>query len=55
MPAQPRRRRARAAEELAGYEREFADIKSSLRILQLGQGVTVAALAAIIVNLFVHS
>jgi hypothetical protein len=45
----------KAAGELAGYEREFADIKSSLRILQRAQGVTVAALAAIIVKLFVHS
>jgi hypothetical protein len=45
----------KAAGELAGYERGFADIKSSPRVLQWGQGVTVAALVAIIVKLFVHS
>jgi hypothetical protein len=51
--ASPEKAKA-AAEELAGYERDLADIKSDLRVLKWGQGVTAAGVLAILLRLFVH-
>ena len=44
----------KAAEELAGYEREFSDIKPDLRLLKWSQAATFAMTVAIFVKLFVH-
>ena len=51
----------KAAEEMAGYEREFAsvradiaDVRADLRVLKWGQGVTFAAVLAILLRLFLH-
>jgi hypothetical protein len=44
----------KAAEELAGYERDFAELKSDLRVLKWSQAATFAGVLAIIVKLFVH-
>ena len=43
---------AKAAEELAGYEREFAEIKSDLRVLKWAQAATFVMTVAILVKLF---
>lgn len=43
----------KASEELAGYEREFAEIKSNLRALKWSQAATFAGVVAILVKLFV--
>ncbi len=51
--ATPDKARA-AAEEVAAYERDVADIKSDLRVLKWGQGVTFAAVLAVLLKLFVH-
>ena len=45
---------AKAAEGLAGYEREFADIKADLRLLKWSQAATFAAVLAILLKLFLH-
>lgn len=45
---------AKAAEELAGYEREFADIKTDLRVLKWSQAATFAAVLAVLLRLFIH-
>lgn len=44
----------KAVEELAGYEREFADIKGDLRVLKLSQAATFAAVLAVLLKLFLH-
>jgi hypothetical protein len=44
----------KAAEELAGYERDFSDIKSDLRVLKWAQAATFAAVLAVLLKLFVH-
>jgi hypothetical protein len=44
----------KAAEELAGYEREFADIKADLRVLKWSQAATFAAVLAVLLKLFLH-
>jgi hypothetical protein len=44
---------AKAAEELAGYDREFADIKSDLRVLKWAQAATFAAVVAVLLKLFI--
>jgi DNA integrity scanning protein DisA with diadenylate cyclase activity len=44
----------KAAEELAGYEHEFAEIKSDLRVLKWSQAATLAGVVAILIKLFVH-
>lgn len=43
-----------AAEEVAAYERDVADIRADLRVLKWGQGVTFAAVLAVLVKLFIH-
>lgn len=43
-----------AAEELAGYEHEFAEIKSNLRVLQWSQAATFAMTIVIFVKLLIH-
>jgi len=43
----------KAAQTLAGYDRELADIKADLRILKWGQSVTFAGVLAILLKLFV--
>jgi hypothetical protein len=45
---------AKAAEELAGYDREFADIKSDLRVLKWAQAANFAAVLAVLLRLFLH-
>lgn len=44
----------RAAEEVATYERDMADFRSDLRILKWGQSVTLAAVVAILLRVFLH-
>jgi len=44
----------KAAEELAGYEREFADIKSELRAVKWGRAATLAGVVSLMIKLFVH-
>ena len=44
----------KAAEELAGYEREFAEIKSDLRVLKWSQAATFGMTIVIFVKLLVH-
>jgi hypothetical protein len=44
----------KAAEELAGYEREFADIKADLRVRKWSQAATFAAVLAVLLKLFLH-
>jgi hypothetical protein len=44
----------KAAEELAGYDREFADIKADLRVLKWAQAATFAAVVAVLLKLFIH-
>ena len=44
----------KAAEEMAGYDRELVAIRADLLILKWGQGVTIAAALAILVKLFIH-
>lgn len=44
----------KAAEELAGYEREFAEIKGDLRVLKWSQAATFAAVLAVLLKLFLH-
>jgi hypothetical protein len=44
----------KAAEELAGYEREFAEIKGDLRVLKWSQAATFAAVVAVLLKLFIH-
>jgi hypothetical protein len=43
-----------AAEEMAGYEREFADFKSDLRVLKWAQAANFAAVLAVLLKLFLH-
>ncbi len=50
----PPEKAAAAAEEVAGYEHEFADIKSDLRVLKWAQAATFAGVIAILLTLFVH-
>lgn len=45
---------SKAAEEVATYERDVADIRADLRVLKWGQGVTFAGIVAILLRLFVH-
>ena len=45
---------SKAAEELAGYEREFADIKGDLRVLKWSQAANFAAVLAVLLKLFLH-
>jgi hypothetical protein len=45
---------SKAAEELAGYEREFADIKADLRVLKWSQAATFAAVLAVLLKLLLH-
>ena len=44
----------KAAEELAGYEREFADIKSEPRVVKWAQAATLAGVVSLMIKLFVH-
>ena len=44
----------KAAEELAGYEHEFAEIKGDLRVLKWAQAANFAAVVAVLLKLFVH-
>jgi hypothetical protein len=44
----------KAAEELAGYEREFAEIKGDLRVLKWAQAANFAAVVAVLLKLFLH-
>lgn len=44
----------RAVEEVATYERDTADFRSDLRILKWGQSVTLAAVVAILLRVFLH-
>jgi hypothetical protein len=44
----------KAAKELAGYEREFADIKGDLRVLKWAQAATFAAVLAVLLKVFLH-
>lgn len=44
----------KAAEELAGYDREFADIKADLRVLKWAQAANFAAVLAVLLKLFIH-
>lgn len=43
----------KAAEEIAGYEREFADIRSDLKLLKSMNALTIGLGAAILLKLFV--
>lgn len=56
---------AAAAEELATYdkrfadfdirlEREFADVRADLRLLKWGQSVTLAGIIAVLIRVFLH-
>lgn len=44
----------KAAEEVATYERDMADIRADLRLLKWGQSVTLAATVAILLRVFLH-
>ncbi len=44
----------KAAEEMAAYDREFADVRSDLKLLKWIQGATFAGVIAIALTLFVH-
>jgi hypothetical protein len=43
-----------AAEEIAAYERDMADIRGDLKLLKWMQGATFAAVLAILFRLFMH-
>lgn len=43
-----------AAEEVASYERDMADIRSDLRVVKWAQGATLAAVVAILLRVFLH-
>lgn len=45
---------SKAAEELAGYEREFAEIKGDLRVLKWAQAANFAAVLVVLLKLFLH-
>jgi len=45
---------AKAAEERAGYERDFADLKSDMRVLTWAQAATFAGVIAILLRLFIR-
>ena len=44
----------KAAEEVATDERDMADIRADLRRLKRGQSVTLAAIVAIFLRVFLH-
>jgi hypothetical protein len=44
----------KAAEEVAPYERDMADIRADLRLLKWGQSVTFAGVIAILLRVFLH-
>ncbi len=44
----------KAAEELASYDREFAEVRSDLKLLKWMQGATFAGVVAIAFRLFIH-
>jgi hypothetical protein len=44
----------KAAEEMAAYDREFADFRSDLRLLKWIQGAMFAGVTAIALTLFLH-
>jgi hypothetical protein len=44
----------KAAEEMAGYDREFADVRSDLKLLKWMQGATFAGVVAIMFRLLIH-
>jgi hypothetical protein len=50
----PEEKARAAAEELAGYDSELADIKSDLRLLKWMVGTNFAATLAVLFKLFVH-
>jgi DNA integrity scanning protein DisA with diadenylate cyclase activity len=44
----------KAAQVLADYDREFADIRSDLKVLKWSQAATFAGVIAVLLKLFVH-
>jgi hypothetical protein len=44
----------KAAEVLANYDREFADIRGDLKLLKWMQGATFAGVVALILRVFLH-
>ena len=44
----------KAAEVLANYGREFADVRSDLKLLKWMQGATFAGVVTLIVRVFLH-
>jgi hypothetical protein len=44
----------KATEEMAGYDREFADVRSDLKLLKWMQGATFAGVVAIMFRLLIH-
>lgn len=41
-----------AAEEIAAYERDMADLRSDVRLIKWSQGIIIAGIVAILVKVF---